>query len=383
MSDFDAIRPYHDDEVAAILVRLVNDREFLNSIIRLKFGKTVSLFSFALRGLVKVRLTKEIQHIHSIADFQAEIENYLVKSLSTTTSRVTVSGLENLDNNEAYLFISNHRDIAMDPALVNLMIYRNGFSTLRIAIGDNLLTKPFASDLMRLNKSFIVNRSATAPREKLKAARLLSSYIHHSVLKDKENVWIAQREGRAKDGLDRTNTAIISMLAMSKPKAQSLSEYMQEARVVPVSISYEYDPCDADKARELYSVQEHGGYQKDEHEDVQSIAQGITGYKGHVHLAFGKTLQDDYEDTSTVTQELDRQILLNYHLHPSNCIAFEILEGHAPEVEINGKLFGEQEFTEERKQFKLRLDAIDALHREIFLSAYANPVKDKLSLAGE
>ena len=136
-----------------------------------------------------------------------------------------------------YLFISNHRDIAMDPAFVNWVLYQNGFKTLRIAIGDNLLTKPFASDLMRLNKCFIVNRSATSPREKLKAAKKLSAYMHHSLTQDKSNLWIAQREGRAKDSLDITNPAIISMLALNKPKQEAFGDYIASLNIVPVSIS--------------------------------------------------------------------------------------------------------------------------------------------------
>jgi len=258
MSEFDEIRPYNDDEVPHVLQSLLEDTEFLDAVIRLKIKFPLGPLRPLLRALVKSRLKKEVANISSVNDFQQRIESYLVRALEDSSTKFTVSGLEKLNPDNAYLFISNHRDIAMDPALTNLAIYRAGFSTLRIAIGDNLLTKPSASHLMRLNKSFIVNRSATAPREKLKAAKLLSKYIHHSVVSDSENVWIAQREGRAKDGLDRTNSAIISMLSYSKPKAQSLSEYIREANIVPVSISYEYDPCDADKARELYVKDKHG-----------------------------------------------------------------------------------------------------------------------------
>ena len=381
MSVFDEIRPYNDGEVTGVLQRLISDEEFLDSVIRFKFGAFGRVFKFALRPLVKLRLNKEVSRIHSVADFQDNIKDYLIKALDTSTSEITVSGIESLDKDSAYLFISNHRDIAMDPALVNLTIYQHGFSTLRIAIGDNLLTKPFTSDLMRLNKSFIVNRSATAPREKLKAARLLSNYIHHSVANDQENVWIAQREGRAKDGLDRTNSAILSMLAMSKQKPQSLGDYISEARVVPVSISYEYDPCDADKARELYQLSQDGAYEKEEHEDVASIARGITGFKGRVHLSFGSPLQGEFENAAAATEALDKEILSNYQLHPSNCIAYEQLEGKSPRVMVadtNG-LFIDHDFTEERRIFNARLLEIDEAHRPIFLAGYANPVRDRLS----
>ena len=382
MSEFDSIRPYNDSEVASVLSRLVNDTEFLDAIIRLKFSKPMAKLGMLLRGTVKRRLAKEANKVASVADFQAQIEHYLVKVIDDTVADLTVSGIEQLDKTQSYLFVSNHRDIAMDPAFVNLVLYRNGFTTLRIAIGDNLLTKPFASDLMRLNKSFIVNRSASGPREKLKAAKLLSKYIHHSVIHDRENVWIAQREGRAKDGLDRTNSAIVGMLSLSKPKAMSTSDFIRDARIVPVSISYEYDPCDADKARELYTKEALGKYEKEEHEDVQSIARGITGYKGRVHLAFGLPLDAEFEDSEAVTEELDRQILKNYHLHLSNCFAYEILEGKSPKVPVgrDQKIFTELDCDDERQKFKERLNSIREEHRSIFLAGYANPVRDKLNV---
>lgn len=383
MSEFDGMRPYNDQEVGAVLERLLQDKEFLDSIIKFKLAKPFASVGFALRGLIRSRLKKEIKGINSVASFQEKIESYLVRAIDKTVTELSSSGLDKLDSNSAYLFVSNHRDIAMDPALVNFVLYRAGFTTLRIAIGDNLLTKPFASDLMRLNKSFIVNRSATAPREKLKAAKLLSKYIHHSVMNDNENVWIAQREGRAKDGCDRTNSAIISMLAYSRPKAQSLSEYIQEARIVPVSLSYEYDPCDADKAKELYVKAEHGAYQKEEHEDVQSIARGITGFKGRVNLAFGDVLSGDYEDTDAVTAEIDEQILSHYQLHPSNCFAYELLEKKSPDVLVGKQQerFLDMDVERERKIFNERLASIGKKYHPYFLANYANPVRDKLNLS--
>lgn len=381
MSEFDSIRPYNDSEVAEVLSRLVNDKEFLDAIIRFKFSKMTAKLGFGLRSFVKRRLKQETAKVSSVADLQAQIEHYLVKAIDDTVSELTVSGIENLDSSQSYLFISNHRDIAMDPALVNLILYRNGFTTLRIAIGDNLLTKPFASDLMRLNKSFIVNRSAKAPREKLKAAKLLSKYIHHSVINDRENVWIAQREGRAKDGRDRTNSAIVGMLSLSKAKTQSLADFIREARIVPVSISYEFDPCDADKAREMYTKETLGEYQKDQHEDVKSIARGITGYKGKVHLAFGKILMDDFQNSEEVTSYLDKEILKNYRLQTSNCFAYELLEGVSPNVLVGSEQqpFTDLDCDEQRARFKRRLESIPEEHRAIFLAGYANPVRDKLN----
>ncbi|MDF5295506.1 1-acyl-sn-glycerol-3-phosphate acyltransferase, partial [Vibrio parahaemolyticus] len=172
--------------------------------------------------------------------------------LNKTTDGVTFSGLDKLDKNTSYLFVSNHRDIAMDPALVNYGLYQSGHRTVRIAIGDNLLKKPCATELMRLNKSFIVKRSAKAPREMMKALGQLSSYIKHS-LDTGNSIWIAQKEGRAKDGNDFTDPAILKMFHVEGRKQKiSFGEYTRSLKIVPVSIAYENDPCDIAKAKELY-----------------------------------------------------------------------------------------------------------------------------------
>ena len=242
MSQFDDIRPYNDDEVQPTIERLVNDPELINAICHLRFPKLNRYFGGLIRPVVRWFFRRQVESIESVEDVQKRVEPYLQSALNKTTSAFTFSGLEKLDKNKPYLFVSNHRDIAMDPALVNLILHKNGFTTVRIAIGDNLLTKPFVTDLIRINKSFIVNRSATRPREKLKALKHLSAYIHHSICEEDSSIWIAHREGRAKDGLDITNTAIIGMFALSKPKPQPFSEYINELNIVPVSISYEWDP---------------------------------------------------------------------------------------------------------------------------------------------
>jgi hypothetical protein len=234
---------------------------------------------------------------------------------------------------------------------------------------------------MRLNKSFIVNRSAKAPREKLKAAKHLSAYIYHSIVNDKSNIWIAQREGRAKDGCDKTNSAVLGMITINKPKTEPLSDYVRHLRIVPVSISYELDPCDAAKARELYHQRTQGSYQKEEHEDVKSIAMGIAGQKGHVHLAFGKVLDGDYQDTDELVEDIDRQILGNYVLHATNCFAYEMLHGKVPVVNYTEKNipFNPDSLQDEKSEFVARINAMPAEHREIALGIYANPVVSKLA----
>lgn len=381
MTQFDDIRPYHDAEVRPTIDRILADPELADAVARLRFPKLTQWLGWLIRPMVKKRLSQELAGVNDVAGFQDVVERYMSGMLAEATTALTISGLDVLEHHQSYLFISNHRDIAMDPAFVNWSLYHNDCNTLRIAIGDNLLTKPYVSDLMRLNKSFIVNRSAKAPREKLKAAKHLSAYIHHSIVNEDSSIWIAQREGRAKDGFDKTNSAVIGMITLNKPKTQELSDYVKELRIVPVSISYELDPCDAAKARELYHQRTHGGYQKEEHEDVKSIAMGIAGQKGHVHVAFGRVLDHHYEDTDQIVADLDQQIIENYVLHATNCIAYEILHGKVPQVNYTDKNipYDPAAVTEQKAAFIARMNEIPVEYRDIALAIYANPVVSKLT----
>lgn len=381
MTQFDDIRPYHDAEVRPTLDRILADPELADAIARLRFPKLTAWFGWLIRPLVKKKLTAELAGVNDVRGFQQVVEKYMSGMMASATRAMTISGLDKLDKHQAYLFISNHRDIAMDPAFVNWSLFHNGSNTLRIAIGDNLLTKPYVSDLMRLNKSFIVNRSAKAPREKLKAAKHLSAYIHHSIINENANIWIAQREGRAKDGCDKTNSAVLGMIMLNKPKTQDFSEYVKELHIVPVSISYELDPCDSAKARELYHQRTQGSYQKEEHEDVKSIAKGIAGDKGHVHVAFGEVLHGHYENTDELVADIDREILNNYVLHATNCFAYEILHGQIPVVNYTDKHvpFDPAPLAEEKAAFVARMNEIPEEHRAIALAIYANPVVSKLA----
>ncbi|MFT7387701.1 MAG: hypothetical protein ACI8VC_000942 [Candidatus Endobugula sp.] len=374
MNNFDDIRPYNDEEIRPAIERLLADRECIEVLTRFRFPSLPNFLSPLMTHVVKHYVKKQSAHINSVNDLQVLMKKYMQQMVDDTVSGMHISGLENLTDGQPHLFISNHRDIAMDPALVNWALYTHGHDTLRIAIGNNLLTKSYVSDVMRANKSFIVNRSATAPREKLKAAKHLSSYIHQSITDEKVNVWIAQREGRAKDGVDRTNSAVIGMLGLSKPKKLSLADYINELNIVPVSISYEYDPCDEAKARELYSHKVDGKYEKDPHEDASSIAQGITGFKGDVHIHFGQTLQGDYQSMDEVVKEIDHAIIKNYHLHPSNIVAYRLLHGNSdkenmalPDCHTNALL-------EHQQKFEKRMAGIDSRWREEVVSMYANPL---------
>ena len=379
-TEFDDIRPYHDAEVRPTLDRLLNDAELLDAVTRLRFPQRGQFTRSVMRPLVKRELKRQLADVNGVLGFQQVVEKYMAQMINSTTTALTISGLEKLDPQQAYLFVSNHRDIAMDPAFVNWSLYHNDCNTLRIAIGDNLLSKPYVSDLMRLNKSFIVNRSAKAPREKLKAAKHLSAYIYHSIVNEHSSIWIAQREGRAKDGCDKTNSAVIGMLALNRPKAEELSHYAKQLNIVPVSISYELDPCDGAKARELYMQRTSGGYQKEEHEDAKSIALGITGQKGHVHVAFGNVLHGNYADADEIVAEIDQQILSHYVLHSSNCFAYELLHGSVPEVSYSSKNlpFTADTLPDKRSVFAARIQAIPAEYRDLVLAMYANPVLSKL-----
>lgn len=384
MSKFDDIRPYNDSEVRPVLDRILTNPELIQAVSSLRFPRLGKLLPWLINPVVRRVLKSQLAGVNSVYDLQMIVAKYLRNMITRRVSALTVSGIDKLEPGKSYVFVSNHRDIAMDPAFVNLVLNDSGLDTVRIAIGDNLLTKDYASDLMRLNKSFIVNRSATAPREKLKAAKHLSAFIHHSVNAEDSNIWIAQREGRAKDGLDKTNTAIVSMLALNRPKSQPFAEYLRELNIVPVSISYEWDPCDAAKAQELYAHQEHGEYEKGEHEDIASIAAGIAGEKGHVHVAFGDVLTAEFENADQVAAEIDRQVWDNYVLHPSNHLAYKKLHGKkaAYPVSHKGEDFVAADFAVEEKQFEERLAHIPQAQRDIFLAAYANPIVSK-GLAGQ
>jgi hypothetical protein len=381
MTQFDDIRPYHDAEVRPIIDRILADPELADAVARLKFPKLTQWLGWLIKPIVKRKLTEQLASVKDVRGFQEVVERYMTGMLNETTSVVTISGLDTFEHHQSYLFISNHRDIAMDPAFVNWSLFHNDCNTLRIAIGDNLLTKPFVSDLMRLNKCFIVNRSAKAPREKLKAAKHLSAYIHHSIVNEASSIWIAQREGRAKDGFDKTNSAVLGMIMLNKPKTQDFSDYVKELRIVPVSISYELDPCDAAKARELHHQRNLGGYQKEEHEDVKSIAMGIAGQKGHVHIAFGSVLDGHYDDTDQLVTEIDHQIVSNYVLHASNCFAYEILHGTVPVVDYTEKNipYDPAPLVEQKAEFVVRMNEIPVEQRDIALAIYANPVVSKLT----
>ena len=375
---FAEIRPYRDNEVAEVLARLQADPELLDSLSGLRFGRIGVALSRPLRPVVRWGLKRQLADIVDVASMQSVIRGYMDKMIASTTAGFSTSGLEALEDGP-YLFISNHRDIALDPAFTNYALHRLGRQTCRIAIGDNLLSKPWISDLMRLNKSFIVKRSLPGPRQLLAASRLLADYIKTSIAEEHCPIWIAQREGRAKDGLDATEPAVIKMLMLARDKSEAFGLSVEELRIVPVSISYELDPCDALKAHELASVARDGLYSKAEHEDAASIAAGISGQKGRVHIAFGKVLDDSHHTVQDVVDELDRQIEANYLLHPTNIWAWQMLN---PEREIPSNL-NVSKGSISRRHFEQRILAIPEDERDFALRMYANPCERHARIFGD
>ncbi|NRA60258.1 MAG: 1-acyl-sn-glycerol-3-phosphate acyltransferase [Psychrobium sp.] len=361
---FDDIRPFRDDEAPLVIKNLVNNPALQSCIATYVMPKTHRLLPTLSQWLVKRYLTYRVKNINSVAQFQRIVAKYLSSLIKKSTDGFSFNGLDKLDMSKPTLFISNHRDIALDPALLNLALYQSGLSTVEIAIGDNLLSEPWVSDLMRLNKSFIVKRSADSKRAMLQASKNLSAYIHHTLSDNQQNVWIAQREGRAKDGLDKTNAALISMLMLNKGKVRSIEQYLTELNIVPISISYEYDPCDSDKAIELATIEATGEYKKDVGEDLKSITQGLIGQKGRVHIEFGESIQGDYSDSKAIAAEIDRQIISNYRLYDSNIVAKEFLSTNKADCNVYQKLCA-------------RMGHLTKQEQHWLLTMYANPARAK------
>jgi len=379
LDEFHDIRPYNDDEVPGVIARLMNDRELLDTLLSIRHPALFRYLAWAVRPLLRKKLHKRFDAVRTVNDLQMLIGEQMELMLKKSGTPVTSSGLDGLAKTKSHLFISNHRDIAMDPAFVNLTLFKHGLDTVRIAIGDNLLSKPFATDLMRLNRSFIVKRSVTGRREKLTALTKLSRYIRNSIINDGVSIWIAQREGRAKDGVDRTETALLKMLGLGKEKGQSFQDAITELNIVPVAVSYMFDPCDLDKARELYQRRTTGTYKKLPHEDLVSLYKGIVGYKGAVHVAYGDVVTTTTDDEE-LARQIDRQIIANYWLHPTNLVAWERLHGPDPRIATLKANFGHCDWRSVEQQLMGRVAGETEAVRQIFLECYANPVQSRFDL---
>ena len=375
---FDSIRPFDDADLSVVLPKLFNNKEFINSIVAFKFSAWPLIVRPLLVFFTRHYIIQQISKITTLRAFQRLVEPYMERMINTTTESFTVSGLDNLDLSNACLFISNHRDIALDPAFVNWALHINGQNTVRIAVGDNLLKKEWVADLIRLNKCFIVKRSATDRREKLSAAKLLSEYIQFSLNTEQQHIWIAQREGRAKDGNDITNPAILSMLALNKTKSTEFSQYVRSLRIVPVSISYEFDPCDIYKAKELQKVETEGSYDKPDNEDVKSIVKGITGQKGRVHIHFGDVLSGELRNAKEVAAYIDQQILAGYKSFSTGPVAAGILSNDDNAISKDD-ILSDQYSQAAINYFQDRLVELSSAEQSKLLNMYACAHNRKLS----
>jgi hypothetical protein len=383
MEAFEEIRPYRDSEVSHVLSQLIADKEFHDTVARFRFPRLRNVCAPLGRTLVRAAVKNEMRGISDVTSFQLVVKKYFERVIASSTSGFSISGLKELDPDIAYLFISNHRDIALDPAFVNVALASRGHDTARIAIGDNLLSKPFAAHLMRLNKSFIVKRSARG-RQMLAATKNLSNYIRMSIQRENASVWLAQREGRAKDSLDKTEPAIIKMLSLSRDrKGEAFSDFISSLNIVPVSISYEWDPCDIFKATELAVRTSGQVYEKQAHEDLKSIGAGITGQKGAVHVHFGKVICGDFETAEQVADAIDSQIWSNYVLHPSNFVAYEMRYGAVPALPqgAEGETFLLDRHVNTKTEIERRLGDLTSYVRDFLLDIYANPIVSRLRTA--
>lgn len=325
--DFDDIRDYDDHEVNGVLLSLLKDSEFLQFLAQQKFPRLQRLFPTLIQRRIKKTMMHQFKNVHSVQAMQNKLTPLVRSLMDRTVTEFKVTGLEQLDKNSSYVFISNHRDIAMDPMLVNYALLNAGLASCKIAIGDNLLERQFVAKLMRLNKSFVVQRSPGSRKDKLAAVNKLSAYIHHSV-KRGQSIWIAQKEGRAKDGKDMTDTAVLKMLHMAGRKAGwEFKESMNYLKLVPVSISYEWDPCDEDKARELDAQRRQGCYEKSKDEDLLSIIKGIKGQKGRVSVHFSAPLSQDSNTADQWSKAIDHEIHSHYDVFDNHLQAQALVSG--------------------------------------------------------
>ena len=367
---FAEIRPYSNLEAPAVMERLTQDAELAETVARWQFPRLHAVLPGLATFAGSIWLKVAANRLATVEDLQNLIAPNLSRMIKRT-SRFSVTGIDGLDLSPARVYLSNHRDIVMDPAYANYALHRAGATTLAIAIGDNLLSKPWVADLMRLNKSFVVKRNVSGPRALLAATKLLSQYIRDCVSSTRNPIWIAHREGRAKDGRDLTEPAVIKMLALSRARGEAPEAVLTELNIVPLVISYEVDPCDALKAAELAAG---GEYVKAEFEDVASIARGITGEKGCVHLHFGKPLPANLS-VEGVVAAVDQQMAEHYRLYQTNRWAWEWL--HSERVP-DAIVFHEGSMTEQ--SFRARLDSVPDEHRRWLLTMYANPVSRRLAL---
>ena len=372
MQKFDAIRPFYDSEI----------NEALHAVVNHPMMKTMMNFTFPD---VEDEVWKEqLKKTHSIRDFQCNfIYNTIQKVLEKSSEGLTTSGFEKLEPNTSYLFISNHRDILLDTTLLNVCLFEHGLVMTASAIGDNLVKKAFLATLAKLNRNFLVLRGLS-PREMLQSSKLLSEYMGQLLLRENRSVWIAQREGRTKDGNDETNPGVLKMIGMASDE-EDLMNYFKKLKIVPVSISYEYDPTDVLKMPQLMAEANNEVYVKDKNEVFMNIISGIMGTKKRIHISVGDVLDSEIDhivaendnvnkQVQALAQTIDDVILKNYQLWPTNFIAYDILN----ETDKFAHKYKESEKQLFERRLEMRIGSDNPVTRQGFLAMYANPVVNKL-----
>ena len=376
--NFDDIRPLNNDEVKEAIETLVADEDFRRAYQYLRSPLTWDQFVEAMRACQ----TKE--------QFKSTLAYDAVMMVAkNTTFSLDISGRSRLPKGKpACTFISNHRDIVLDASFLNVMLYDVGYGMTQVAIGDNLLIRPWIKTLVRLNNSFIVKRGVSV-RQMLEVSGTLSAYITHTIKETKESIWIAQREGRAKDSNDRTQASILKMLNMGGDK--DILSNLIALNIVPVSISYEFDPCDYLKAKEFQQKRDDPNFVKSQRDDLLSMETGILNNKGRAHFTICTPINefisqldpkmDKVELYATIANTIDQQIFKHYHFYPCNYVAYDIQNGC--------RRFHDHYGPKDKKQFETylqnQLDKIvlpnkdEAFLRGKILEMYSNPLKNYLS----
>ncbi len=372
---FQSIRPYSDHEVKGVIEQLLQEPNFLK------------VLSVVYPKLNLNDVTDHLRKISSIKEFQKEVVYYYLRLIiNKTINKLSFTGLEQLDPSKKYLFMSNHRDIILDSALMNVILFENDIKTTEIAIGSNLLIFPWIERLVKLNKSFVVKRNLPV-KEMLMASHELSSYIQYTLLEKKHSVWIAQKEGRTKDGNDFTHSGLLKMIHMSSN--QPAAEYFKNVKLIPVSISYEVEPCDGSKTAELYARLRDGSYVKDPKEDLLSMSGGLNNFKGRVHFSFGKALDQELdvlngihhknEQYGKLAQIIDNSIHQGFYLFEGSYIAYDILT----KSERFKDKYTSAEFQSFSNHMAAQIRDIEGdkdIIKRIFLRIYANPLINKFKL---
>ena len=377
MQKFDAIRPFYDSEINEAILNVKN-----HPMMKAMMGFT---FPEVDESVWKEQLSKT----HSIRDFQCNfIYHTIQKVLEKSSDGLSTSGFEKLEKGESYLFVSNHRDIVLDTTLLNVSLFEHGLVMTASAIGDNLVQKDFLNVLAKMNRNFLVQRGLS-PREMLQSSKNLSEYIGHLIQHENRSVWIAQREGRTKDGNDATNPGVLKMLAMGSDEV-NLMDYFKKLKIVPVAISYEYDPTDVLKIPQLLAETNNEVYVKEKNEDFMTLLSGIMGPKKRIHIHIGDVLDKEIskiqaevdnnnKQIQALAQVIDDSILQSYKLWPTNYIAYDIVN--------KGTTYADR-YTESEKslferRLEMRIDAENPVALQGLLDMYANPVVNQLKYSNE